>query len=76
VISCRDPEWGESVKALVVPKAGAAIEPDGIIRFCKERLANYKAPKSVEVVASLPRTGLGKIDRGKLERQRSELGER
>jgi len=54
---------------LVVVKAGADIQPDGIIQFCKERLASYKAPKSVEVVSSLPRTALGKIDRGKLAGQ-------
>ena len=71
VISCQHPEWGESVQALVVPKAGAAIEPESVIRFCKDRLAHYKAPKSVEIVASLPRTALGKIDRGKLERAKT-----
>ena len=76
VISCRHPEWGESVKALVVPKANATIEPEGVIRFCKERLANYKAPKSVEVVSDLPRTALGKIDRGKLELFKTESAER
>lgn len=76
VIAYDHPEWGESVKALVVPKAGATLEPESVIRFCKERLAHYKAPKSVEVVSSLPRTALGKIDRGKLERERLELGER
>ncbi len=69
VISCNHAEWGESVKALVVAQAGAILEPDRIIAFCKERLAKYKAPKLVEVVASLPRTGLGKIDRGKLRSQ-------
>ncbi len=76
VISCRHPEWGESVKALVVPKANAIIEPEGVIRFCKEHLANYKAPKSVEVVSDLPRTALGKIDRGKLELLKTESAER
>ena len=76
VISCRHPEWGESVKALVVPKANAIIEPEGVIRFCKERLASYKAPKSVEVVSDLPRTALGKIDRGKLEILKTESVER
>lgn len=76
VIAYDHPEWGESVKALVVPKAGATLERESVIRFCKERLAHYKAPKSVEVVSSLPRTALGKIDRGKLERARLELGER
>jgi acyl-CoA synthetase (AMP-forming)/AMP-acid ligase II len=72
VIPCYHPEWGESVKALVVPKAGAVIETEHVIRFCKERLASYKAPKSVEIVVSLPRTALGKIDRGKLTGSRSE----
>jgi acyl-CoA synthetase (AMP-forming)/AMP-acid ligase II len=66
VVSCRHPEWGESVRALVVAKAGMVVEPESVIHFCKERLASYKAPKSVEIVASLPRTALGKIDRGKL----------
>jgi fatty-acyl-CoA synthase len=67
VVACRDPDWGEAVKALVVPKRGTTVEPARIIQFCKEFLAPYKAPKVVEVVASLPRTALGKIDRGKLE---------
>jgi acyl-CoA synthetase (AMP-forming)/AMP-acid ligase II len=67
VISCNHPEWGEAVKALVVAKSGATIEPENVIQFCKERLASYKAPKFVDVVANLPRTALGKIDRGKLQ---------
>ena len=71
VVSCKDPEWGEAVKALVVPKAGVTVEPESVIRFCKEQLASYKAPKSVEIVSALPRTGLGKIDRGKLERAKT-----
>jgi acyl-CoA synthetase (AMP-forming)/AMP-acid ligase II len=72
VVSHRHPEWGESVQALIVPKAGAVIDAGSVIRFCKERLANYKAPKSVEIVATLPRTALGKIDRGKLAGARTE----
>jgi fatty-acyl-CoA synthase len=67
VVAFRHPKWGESVKALVIPKTGTVIDPDGIIRYCKDLLAPYKAPKVVEVVPSLPRTALGKIDRGKLE---------
>ena len=67
VVACRHPEWGESVKALVIPKTGTIVEPDRIIQYCKDRLAPYKAPKVVEVVSGLPRTALGKIDRGKLE---------
>jgi acyl-CoA synthetase (AMP-forming)/AMP-acid ligase II len=67
VVACRHPKWGESVKALVIPKTGTIVEPDHIIQYCKDRLAPYKAPKVVEVVSGLPRTALGKIDRGKLE---------
>jgi acyl-CoA synthetase (AMP-forming)/AMP-acid ligase II len=76
VISYRHPDWGEAVKALVVAKKDATIEPDSVIRYCKEHLASYKAPKSVEVVSSLPRTALGKIDRGKLELTKEEIGKR
>jgi acyl-CoA synthetase (AMP-forming)/AMP-acid ligase II len=67
VVAFRHPKWGESVKALVIPKTGTVIDPDGIIQYCKDLLAPYKAPKVVEVVPSIPRTALGKIDRGKLE---------
>jgi fatty-acyl-CoA synthase len=67
VVGLSHPEWGEAAKALVVAKAGTSLDPDGLIRFCKEFLAPYKAPKLVEVVPRLPRTALGKIDRGKLE---------
>ena len=69
VVGINSQEWGEAVKALVVLKEGAACEPETVIRFCKERMARYKAPKLVEFVAKLPRTGLGKIDRGRLNRK-------
>jgi acyl-CoA synthetase (AMP-forming)/AMP-acid ligase II len=59
----------------VVAKKDAILEPESVIRFCKAHLASYKAPKSVEVVSALPRTALGKIDRGKLELATKEVGE-
>lgn len=67
VVGFKSPDWGEAVKALVVLRAGAICDAETLIRFCKEALASYKAPKVVEFVSGLPRTGLGKIDRGKLE---------
>jgi acyl-CoA synthetase (AMP-forming)/AMP-acid ligase II len=73
VVGCRHPEWGEAVKALVVPKQNAHIDAERIIEFCKRSLAPYKAPKAVEVVTHLPRTALGKIDRGKLEVEQTEV---
>lgn len=66
VIGFNSPEWGEAVKAFVVLNAGADCDADSLIAFCKTSLASYKAPKIIEFIASLPRTGLGKIDRGKL----------
>ena len=66
VIGFKSNEWGEAVKAFVVPRPGAVCSGDSLIQFCKESLATYKAPKVVEFISALPRTGLGKIDRGKL----------
>ncbi len=67
VIGFKSVEWGEAVKAFVVLKEGAICGVESLIKFCKESLASYKAPKVVEFLSSLPRTGLGKIDRRKLE---------
>jgi fatty-acyl-CoA synthase len=67
VIGFKNAEWGEAVKAFVVLNEGTNCEPESLIKFCKESLASYKAPKVVEFLVTLPRTGLGKIDRGKLE---------
>ena len=67
VIGFKNQEWGEAVKAFVVLKNGAECTADALIQFCKKSLAPYKAPKVVEFLPTLPRTGLGKIDRGKLQ---------
>jgi len=66
VIGFKSPEWSEAVQAFVVLRSGADCNANALIQFCKESLATYKAPKIVEFLPSLPRTGLGKIDRGKL----------
>jgi long-chain acyl-CoA synthetase len=54
------------VRAFVVLKPGINCDAQTLIQFCKESLASYKAPKVIELLSSLPRTGLGKLDRGKL----------
>jgi long-chain acyl-CoA synthetase len=61
VVGVPDPVWVERVHALVVLKTGASASEDEIIGFCKEGLASYKAPKSVEFVESLPKNPQGKI---------------
>jgi fatty-acyl-CoA synthase len=61
VIGLPDDYWGEAVKACVVLKEGHNVTAEEIIAFCKENLAHYKAPKSVEFFSALPKTGSGKI---------------
>jgi acyl-CoA synthetase (AMP-forming)/AMP-acid ligase II len=61
VIGIPDPYWVESVHALVVLKGNAQATEEEIISFCREQIAHYKAPKSVEFVESLPKNPQGKI---------------
>lgn len=61
VIGVPDETWGEAVKAIIVPMPGAAIDEAGIIAFVRERIAGFKTPKTVEVIAAMPRNASGKI---------------
>jgi acyl-CoA synthetase (AMP-forming)/AMP-acid ligase II len=61
VIGIPDPLWVERVHAVVVLKADATATENEIIAFCKEHVASYKAPKSVEFLESLPKNPQGKI---------------
>ena len=66
VIGVPDEKWGETVKALVVLAEGAqATEPE-MIAFCREALAHFKCPTSVDFVDIIPRTSTGKIQKFKL----------
>jgi len=66
VIGVPDEKWGEAVKAMVVPKPGASPDPQNIIDFARTRIAAFKAPKSVDFIAALPRNASGKILRREL----------
>jgi len=61
VIGMPDSHWGETVKAFVVLKEGRKATEQEIIAFCKKELARYKAPKSIDFLDALPKTGSGKI---------------
>jgi acyl-CoA synthetase (AMP-forming)/AMP-acid ligase II len=62
VIGVPDERWGEVPKAVVVAAMGAAtVDPDALIAYCREHLAAFKCPKSVDVVDELPRNLTGKI---------------
>jgi long-chain acyl-CoA synthetase len=67
VVGVPDAYRGESVKAYVSLRPGAAAEPGELIAYCKERLAAYKYPREVEVLAELPKTATGKILRRELK---------
>ena len=58
--------WGEVGCAFVLPRPGSTPVPAELIAFAKKNLAGYKVPKSVVVVAELPRLGSGKPDRRSL----------
>jgi len=61
VIGVPDQKWGEAVKGIVVLKPEHNVTEQEIIQFCKDRMAHYKAPKSIDFIDALPRTGSGKI---------------
>jgi acyl-CoA synthetase (AMP-forming)/AMP-acid ligase II len=61
VVGIPDQKWGEAVKGIVVLKPGQKTTEQEIIQFCKKRMAHYKAPKSIDFIETLPRTGSGKI---------------
>lgn len=68
VIGVPDAKWGERVHAVVVATAGAALDDAAIVACCREHLAGYKVPRSVDFVEALPKTGAGKIAKSELRR--------
>jgi len=66
VIGIPSEKWGEEVKACCVPKPGQDIDERDVIAYARERIADFKAPKSVDVIDELPRNPSGKILRRQL----------
>jgi acyl-CoA synthetase (AMP-forming)/AMP-acid ligase II len=69
VFGLPDPVWGERVTAAVVVKEDEDVQEEEIISFCKERIAPFKAPKTVIFSDCLPKTGSAKICKYKLREQ-------
>jgi len=62
VIGIPDEKWGECVHAIVVPKPGVNLVPADIISLCRDRIAGYKLPRSVDIRHEpLPLSGAGKV---------------
>ena len=63
VIGVPDAKWGERVQGVVVPHAGAEAREDELLAWCRERLAGYKRPRAIAIIAEaeMPRNATGKI---------------
>jgi len=66
VIGVPDEKWGETIKALVVLRPGAAVTERDLIEHCRSRMAHYKCPTSIELRGALDRTATGKLQKFKL----------
>ncbi|HEX3708098.1 MAG TPA: FadD3 family acyl-CoA ligase [Mycobacteriales bacterium] len=61
VVGVPDERLGEVGVAFIVARPDATIDPDEVVAWCRERMANFKAPRSVALVESLPRNASGKV---------------
>ena len=69
VIGVPHEKWGETPKALVVLRAGANLGEQQLIDFCREHMAHFKCPTSIEFIDALPRTATGKLQKFRLRQQ-------
>ncbi len=66
VVGAPDDKWGEAVTACVELKPGLAVEPAELIALCRDKLGPVKAPKTVEIWETLPRSAVGKVLKRKI----------
>jgi acyl-CoA synthetase (AMP-forming)/AMP-acid ligase II len=69
VVGVPDPTWGEAVHAVIIPAPGSSASAEEIITWCRDELAHFKCPKTVEFADSLPRTTTGKVLKRELRAQ-------
>jgi long-chain acyl-CoA synthetase len=76
VIGVPDAERGEAVKAFIVPDPATPPTEQELIEFVRERIAHYKAPRSVEFLTALPKSGIQKVLRRELRAASTEATRR
>ena len=76
VIGVPDAQWGEAVKAVVELSAGQSVSAEELIELCKHKLGSVKAPKTIDFIASLPRSPVGKVLKKDLRTQYWQNAER
>jgi acyl-CoA synthetase (AMP-forming)/AMP-acid ligase II len=69
VVGVPDTRWGEVPKALVVLKPNQHTSEQDLIQFCRDHMAHFKAPKTIEFVEALPKTATGKVQKFALREQ-------
>ncbi|WP_313077252.1 malonyl-CoA synthase [Melaminivora sp.] len=73
VVGVPHPDFGEAGVAIVVPRPGAAPDPDALLLQLKQQLAGYKVPKRCFLAAELPRNTMGKVQKNLLREQHQDL---
>jgi len=71
VIGVPDDRMGEVGKAFVVAGEGEVVDPETVIAWCRDNMANYKVPRDVQLIDALPRNALGKVQKFLLRRHQS-----
>ncbi|RJR33104.1 MAG: long-chain-fatty-acid--CoA ligase [Desulfobacteraceae bacterium] len=69
VFGLPDPQWGESICAMVALKKGMRATAGEIVDHCKEHLASYKKPKRIEFIKEIPRNAMGKVIKRELRKE-------
>ena len=76
IVGVPDPRLGEVGMAFVVPTTGVDVDTDALITWCREHMANYKVPRYVELVESLPLNASNKVLKYELAERGKQLLER